>query len=208
MPLENTSTSPGRIATTGAGITLAGARALNVLQGMALAWGFFLGVVILTGLGHASPSTLAGIDAVRSDPSVADAVRLADLPLGARLAAWIGTVAIFLAWSAVLGAAARVSRQVSAGEPFVPGVAAALRVAAWACGAAAVLVPGMWVATAAQVNRWASAAPSPWGEVGVHTSGVPFDTVAGLLVGAVVAAVLASAFGHGSRLRQETDGLV
>lgn len=208
MALESTVISRRRVADAGAGFVLAGARVLNVVQGMALAWGLAMGVVILLAIGGTSPSTLAGIDAVRSDPAVSDAVRLSDLPLGARLASWIGTVAVFFAWAAVLGAAARVARQVSAGEPFVPGVATALRAAAWACGTAVVLVPGMWVLTAAQVNRWAGAAPSPWGEVSVQTSGVPVGMVAGLLLGAVVAAVLASAFGHGSRLRQEMDGLV
>lgn len=191
-------------------LALTGARALNVLQGLALAWGVVFIAIVVSGLpGDTAPTTLPGVEVLRPGPTATDAVALADLPVVARLVSSVGTAALFVAVGLALGAAARVARHVGAADPFAPGVASALRTGAVALLVAAVVLPLTRVLSLDQVQAWVgSASPERWGEVTLQTSGVPVGTTLGLLLAAIVLGVLAVAFREGERLRRDTDGLV
>ena len=197
------------VTAAGRGLALTGARALNVVQGMALAWLVVLGVVTIGAPAGTSAVTLPGVDLLSSDPAVAEMAALTDLPVIARVISWAGTAALFLALALALGAAAQVARPVARAAPFAPGIARALRSASVALVTAAVVVPLARFVSVAQVERWVQAAPvREWGEITLHTSGAGVGTPVALLVLAFATGVLAAAFRQGERLRQETDGLV
>lgn len=192
----------------GRGLVLAGARLLNVLQGMALVWGVVLGAVIIAAPGSMPPQQLLGVESLRSS-SLGAAVLLNDLPLGARLASGVGTAAFVLAWALLLGAAARVARKVATGLPSGPAVAGTLRRTAAGLGTAAIVLSAMTLVAVGQVEGWVDgAAAAEWGELIVQTAGVPVGSVLGLLMGALAVSILARAFGGRERLRQDTAGPV
>lgn len=208
--MPQSTTSQGTfLAETGRGLVVTGARVLNVLHGMALAWVVVLGVVVIGAPSDIGPEQLPAVEGLPADPSVSAVVMLADLPLEARLTSWVGTASLILAWSMSLWAAARVARQVATGDPFAPRVSGALRAAAACLVAAAVVLPVTWFISVRQVERWVEAAPvQEWGDLAMQTSTAPVGAVLGLLIGALATGILAAAFHAGERLRQETDGLV
>lgn len=190
------------------GLAMAGARFLNVLQGMAMAWAVVLGIVVLGAPRGTPPHQLLGVQSLRPAAISGDSIMLSDLPLGIRLTSWIGTTSVIVAWTLLLWAAARVSRQIATGDLFVPKAVEAVRFAATGLLAAAVVLPVMWRVSVAQGERWVEEAVADGGAVTLQTSGAPVGTVVGLLLGATVLGVMARAFREGERLRQESDGLV
>lgn len=208
MPEAETKETPSMGEGATRGFAIAGARFLNVAQGMVMAWSAVLGAVVIGAPRDTPPRQLLGVESLTPAGTSGDSIMLHDLPLGVRMSAWVGVASIILAWAVLLWAAARVARQVATGDMFAPSVASTLRCAALGLVAAAVVLPVMWRITVAQVERWVEEAPDHWGAVTLQTASAPVGTVAGLLIGAAAISILAKAFREGEHLRQETDGLV
>lgn len=174
-------------------------RLFAILTGIALTWWWDDAWVDATAL----PQVLQlEYTAAEGDPATGD-IRL--LPLWLRALGSVSIVLFTVMFIMVLRAARLVAQRAMEGAPFAPDIARRLRTIAVVVLALAVLRVLVDVATISGVVSW-EPPDERWHMLAVGTD-LPSVSLS-LVIAAVVAGALASAFDRGARLEKEMDGLV